>query len=159
MTRLIAAAAAQRNIVLAPRACSAGSAPLDVEDLATGLLGELVAPVVEVVLVVPLDEGETGRSGVVGVVDPGVTVEVEGPGGGEEVEDGAGEDGGDAKVEDNGVVGDGVVAAGVEVGLGVAVVPDPPVIVNCGLALPESPNTSGEKAHAKSARHEVVASA
>ena len=154
MTRLIAAAAAQRNIVLAPRACSAGSAPLDVEDLATGLLGELVAPVVEVVLVVPLDEGETGRSEVVGVVDPGVTVEVEGPGGGEEVEDGAGEDGGDAKVEDN-----GVVAAGVEVGLGVAVVPDPPVIVNCGLALPESPNTSGEKAHAKSARHEVVASA
>lgn len=154
MTRLIAAAAAQRNIVLAPRACSAGSALLDVEDLATGLLGELVAPVVEVVLVVPLDEEEIGRPGVVGLGDAGFTVEVEDSGGGE-AEDGVEEDGGDTKVGDSGVVGMGVEA---EVGLGVAVVPDPPVIVNCGLALPESPNTSGEEAHAKSAHHEVVAS-
>jgi hypothetical protein len=120
---------------------------LDDDDLATGLLLEgLVAPVTEVVVVVLLDEEETtgtGETGVVGFGYVGVVVDVEGTGAGEEGEfgAGAGEDGGDTGGGDDEVVG-----VGAEVGLGVAVVPDPPVIVNCGLALPESPNTSGEEA-------------
>jgi hypothetical protein len=144
-TRLIAPATAQRNIVLAPRACSA---LLDVEDLESGLLGVFVEPGVEVVVVVLLDEEESGRPWFVGLGDTGVDVDVEGPGGG-----GVGEDEGSGDTGVGvGVVG--VAGTGVEVeeGLGVGVVLDPPVIVNCGLALPESPNTSGmeKEAHARS---------
>ena len=126
---------------------------MDEDDLATGLLLEgLVAPVAEVVVVVLLDEGETaggiGEPGVVGLGYVGVVVVVEGTGAGELGEAGAGEEGGGDTGGDDEVVG-----VGAAVGLGVSVVPDPPVIVNCGLALPESPNTSGEEK-----RHEVVAS-
>lgn len=116
-----------------------------VEDVDTGLLG-----VTEFGVGVLLDGEDTGELG---------DVEVGDTGGGEEEEE-AGEDDG---AGDDGVGEDGVVRGGegrmeVADGLGVVVVPDPPVIVNCGLALPESPNTSGEEAHAKSARGEVVAS-
>jgi hypothetical protein len=137
-TRLIAPTTAQRNIVLALRA---RSALLDVEDLASGLLGVFVEPGAEVVVVVLLDEEESGKPGFVGLGDTGVDVDVKGPGGGEVGEDEA--------VGDTGVgVGDVRIAGmgvEVEVGLGVGVELDPPVIVNCGLALPESPSTSGEK--------------
>ena len=144
--RLIAPAAAQRNIVRASRACNAGSALLELEDLDSGF-GVFVAPGVEVVLVVLLDEEEepeSGWLGFVGLGETGVDVDVVGPG--------AGLVGGDEAAGVTGVaatgVDVGVVGVGVEVGLGVGVVLDPPVIVNCGLALPESPSTSGEKAHA-----------
>ncbi len=78
------------------------------------------------------------------VVCAGVDVEVGEAGGIEEEEDcGGGDWRGDIREpeEDDGGLGEG---DGV-------VVPDPLVIVNCGLALPESPNTSGEEAHEKSA--------
>ena len=148
-TRLIAPATAQRNIARTSRACSAGSALLELEDLDTGLFGVFVAPGVEVVVVVLLDEEEesaSGRLGFVGLGETGVVVDVDvvGPGAGLLGED---EAAGDTGVGATGV-DVGVVDVGVEVGLGVGVVLDPPVIVNCGLALPESPSTSGEKAHA-----------
>lgn len=117
-----------------------------VEDVDTGLLGAFVVGVF-VVAVTDCDEDvllvgeETGTLGDVAVVDAGVNVEVG------ETGDGDGEDGAeDTGAGDNGVLGGGKggVEVEVEVGLGdglrVVVVLDPPVIVNCGLALPESPN-------------------
>lgn len=119
--------------MLALRACSA---LLDVEDLASGLLGVFVVPGAEFVVVVLLDEEESGKPWFVGLGDTGVDVDVEGPGGGEVGEDEAAGDTG-VEVGDVGVAGMGVE---VEVGLGVGVELDPLVIVNCGLALPESPS-------------------
>jgi hypothetical protein len=122
---------------------------LDDEDLESGLLGVFVEPGVEVVVVVLLDEEESGRPWFVGLGDTGVDVDVEGPGGG-----GVGELKPELETPGVGVGVVGVAGTGVEVevGLGVGVVLDPPVIVNCGLALPESPNTSGmeKEAHARS---------
>ncbi|KAH8994348.1 hypothetical protein EDB86DRAFT_3243895 [Lactarius hatsudake] len=144
-TRLIAAAAAQRVIARAPRARRAGSAllvvPFEGED--GELLGALEADVTELGVGVLLDGEEIGD---VAVEVPGVDVLVGVTGGGEVGEDGGGEDGvgdivGMGDNGDNGWVGgrEGVVAVGD--GPRVVVVLDPPVIVNCGLALPESPNT------------------
>jgi len=117
------------------------------EDVDTELLGAF-AGVVGFGVGVLLDGEVTSKLGVVEVGDPGVDVGVGEIGGGEEGEDG----GGDVGVGDDGMGVDGWVGGregGVEVevedGLRVVVVLDPPVIVNCGLALPESPNTSEER--------------
>ena len=120
------------------------------EDVDTELLGAF-AGVVGFGVGVLLDGEVTSKLGVVAVGDPGVDVGVGEIGGGEEGEDGGGDDGvGVDGVEVDGMGVDGWVGGregGVEVedGLRVVVVLDPPVILNCGLALPESPNTSEER--------------
>lgn len=106
------------------------------EDEDGEVLGAVVEDVTELDVGVLLDGEEIGDVAV------GVT------GSGEVGEDGGGEDGGEDGVGDTVGMGDsgwvGGREGGVEVevgdGLRVVVVLDPPVIVNCGLALPESPN-------------------
>jgi hypothetical protein len=152
MRLIAAAAAAQRDIALAPRACRAGSALLDAldEEVEPGelLLGVFTVAEPEFDVGVLLDGEETGKLEDVVVGDVRGDVGVGETGGGMEEEDEWGEDEtGDTGVGDNGVAEGGME---VEDGFGVVVVLDPPVIVNCGLAFPESPNTGGE--NTKSAR-------
>ncbi|KAH9032306.1 hypothetical protein EDB84DRAFT_1438640 [Lactarius hengduanensis] len=127
------------------------------------------AAVAEFGVGVLLDGEEAGKFGSVGVEDADIDVE-EGEVGGGEDESG---DNGEVGVGEEGVMGVGSCVE-MEGGLKVVVVLDPPVIVNCGLALdrkdtsklgdvdppvncgivlPESPNTMGE-ADAKSAHGE-----
>lgn len=160
MRLIAAAAAAQRDIALAPRAYRAGSALLDDlgEEVDAEVLGAFAAVETEFGGVL-LGGEETGKLEEVVAGDVGVDVEVGETGGGGEEEDGVGED----ATEDIGMRNDGVARGGVEVEvedeLGAVVVPDAPVIVNCGLLLPESPNTSWRRStrEVRTRQHDVRA--
>lgn len=162
MRLIAAAAAAQRDIALAPRAYRAGSALLDDlgEEVDAEVLGAFAVVETEFDGVL-LGGEETGKLEDVMAGDVGVDVEVGETGGGGEEEDGVGED----ATEDTGMLNGGVAWGGVEVevevedGLGAVVVLDAPVIVNCGLLLPESPNTSWRRStrEVRTRQHDVRA--
>lgn len=127
-TRLIATAAAQRNIALAPRACRESALLAVPAKHKDGTFA--AAAVAEFGVWVLLDGEEAGKFGIVGVEDADVDVEEGEIGRGEDESGGNGEVG----VGEEGVVGVGCCVE-MEGGLKVVVVLDPPVIVNCGLAL------------------------